>query len=211
MADRVPEGSVPDPAGGPVADAAVPLREDGPGSLQGDRGAGQLLRRARRAEFPYPIIAEQTPELPGASASKAHPNYLAAGWQMMTNKASALSPVPRDRPVQAERRRRPSSTARTSGRSRPGSAPSSSRPGSPTRAASFLTRRCPRTSCRMARSRSPSPRPSRIKPIEMVRAVRDTLLNYVNAIELQLASSSNPGQTPASAPAPAPKPAGTTP
>jgi hypothetical protein len=28
------------------------------------------------------------------------------------------------------------------------------------------------------------------KPIDRVRAVRDTLLNYVNAVELQLASSS---------------------
>jgi hypothetical protein len=28
------------------------------------------------------------------------------------------------------------------------------------------------------------------KPIDMVRAIRDTLLNYVNAVELQLASSS---------------------
>jgi hypothetical protein len=29
------------------------------------------------------------------------------------------------------------------------------------------------------------------QPIEMVRAVRDTLLNYVNAVELQLASSNS--------------------
>ena len=43
--------------------------------------------------------------------------------------------------------------------------------------------------------------------MEMVRAIRDTLLNYVDALELQLASSKGPG-TPASS---APKTSGTSP
>ena len=49
------------------------------------------------------------------------------------------------------------------------------------------------------------------KPIDMVRAVRDTLLNYVNAVELQLASSSS-GTAPEAAPAGTPpKPSGNAP
>ena len=44
MADGVLEGPVRDPAGGPVANAAVPLRENGQGFIQGDGGARQLLR-----------------------------------------------------------------------------------------------------------------------------------------------------------------------
>ena len=47
------------------------------------------------------------------------------------------------------------------------------------------------------------------KPIDMVRAIRDTLLNYVNAVELQLASGTAttpavPARTPAQAPGNAP-------
>ena len=40
-----------------------------------------------RAEFPYQTIAEQTPSYL-AERNKAHPDYLGAGWLMMTNKAS---------------------------------------------------------------------------------------------------------------------------
>ena len=45
------------------------------------------------------------------------------------------------------------------------------------------------------------------KPFEMVKAVRDTLLNYVNAVELQLASSGRDA-TPAGTP---PKTSGNSP
>ena len=44
----------------------------------------------------------------------------------------------------------------------------------------------------------PVPKTFENKPMEMVRAVRDTLLNYVNAVELQLASS--PAASPAGRP-----------
>ena len=40
-----------------------------------------------RAEFPYQTIPEQNPSYL-AERNKAHPDYLAAGWLMMTNKAS---------------------------------------------------------------------------------------------------------------------------
>ena len=50
------------------------------------------------------------------------------------------------------------------------------------------------------------------KPIDMVRAIRDTLLNYVNAVELQLASSSAAPAVAASArPGTPPKAAGNAP
>ena len=55
----------------------------------------------------------------------------------------------------------------------------------------------------------PVPKTFENKPFEMVKAIRDTLLNYVNAVELQLASRSNAGSTlPGGS---APKPAGTSP
>ncbi len=40
-----------------------------------------------RAEFPYQSIPEQNPSYL-AERGKAHPDYLSAGWQMMTNKGS---------------------------------------------------------------------------------------------------------------------------
>jgi hypothetical protein len=45
----------------------------------------------------------------------------------------------------------------------------------------------------------PVPKTFEDKPIDMVRAIRDTLLNYVNAVELQLASS-QPTAIPAGSP-----------
>ena len=53
----------------------------------GDRLAGQLFRRAGPGEFPYQSIPEQTPSYL-AERNKDHPDYLGAGWTMMTNKAS---------------------------------------------------------------------------------------------------------------------------
>ena len=43
-----------------------------------------------RAEFPYQTIPERTPSYL-AQRDKAHPDYLRAGWQMMTNKGSPAS------------------------------------------------------------------------------------------------------------------------
>ena len=55
----------------------------------------------------------------------------------------------------------------------------------------------------------PVPKTFENKPIDMVRAIRDTLMNYVNAVELQLASStSKPEAAPAGTP---PKGAGNAP
>ncbi len=56
----------------------------------------------------------------------------------------------------------------------------------------------------MARLAIPVPKSFENQPIAMVRAVRDTLLNYVNAIELQLASSNNTSPPPTGGSAPKP-------
>ncbi len=96
-----------------------------------------------------------------AERNKAHPDYLAAGWLMMTNKASPclqchaigqFKPSGGDQVVNGPDLREVA----------PGSGPTISRPGSPTRAGWCRTRRCPRTSHRMERSRSWCPRRSRI-------------------------------------------------
>ena len=101
----------------------------------------------------------------------------------------ALPPVPRDRPVQAQRRRRRSSTGPTCARSRRGSGRTTWRRGSPTRGGCVPFTAMPQNIAPHGTIQILVPKTFENKPIEMVRAIRDTLLNYVNAVELQLASS----------------------
>ncbi len=162
-----------------------------------------------RAEFPYPIIAEHTPSYL-ERREKAHPNYLTAGWEMMTTKASPCLQC------HAIGQFKPSGGAAVVNGPDLRQVATRFRPefletwiANPRRLVPYTA--MPQNIVPHGAIQIPVPKTFENQPIEMVRAVRDTLLNYVNAIELQLASSSNPGQTPASAPAPAPKPAGTTP
>ncbi len=153
-----------------------------------------------KAEFPYQSISEQNPSYL-AERNKAHPDYLNAGWQIMTNPAS------------------PCLNCHAIGRSKPtGGAAVVNGPDLREVAGRFRSpylekwianprRLVPYTA--MPQNILPHgpqimvPKTFEDQPLEMVRAVRDTLLNYVTAVELQLAS--NPA-TPAAAPAPAAAP-----
>jgi hypothetical protein len=64
----------------------------------------------------------------------------------------------------------------------------------------------PRTPIQM-----PVPKTFENQPMEMVRAIRDTLFNYVDAIELQLAGGGATKTAEASAPAPGVKTSSTAP
>ena len=88
LADLVPARSVPDPAGGPVADAAVPLRQGRQDSLA--RRPTSWPTTSPRATGPSSPTSRSPSRTRATSpsANKAHPDYLGAGWPMMTNKAS---------------------------------------------------------------------------------------------------------------------------
>ena len=146
-----------------------------------------------RAEFPYQSIAERTPELPGAARRRRIPNYLAAGWEMMTERARRASSATRSAQFKPTGGPEQSSTARTSARSRRGSGRiPETWIANPRRLVPYTA--MPQNIAPHGAIQMPVPKTFENQPMEMVRAIRDTLLNYVNAVELQLASSNQDGR-----------------
>ncbi len=151
-----------------------------------------------RAEFPYQSMAERrTGYL--AERSQAHPNYLSAGWEMMTNKAS---PCLQCHAIGASK---PSGTGPTivNGPDLRQVAPRF-RPGfleawiaNPRRLMPYTA--MPQNIAPHGAIQMPVPKSFENQPMEMVRAIRDTLLNYVDAVELQLAGGGAPKTAEASA------------
>ena len=139
-----------------------------------------------RAEFPYQSIPEQNATYL-AERNKAHPDYLAAGWLMMTNKASPCLQC------HAIGQFKPSGGSGVVNGPDLREVPVRFRPGyleywiaNPRRMLPFTAMPqniAPHTAVQIL-----VPKTFENKPIDMVRAVRDTLLNYVSAVELQLAS-----------------------
>jgi cbb3-type cytochrome oxidase cytochrome c subunit len=146
------------------------------------------------AEFPYQSIPEQNSTYL-AERNKAHPDYLSAGWLIMANPTS------------------PCLSCHAIGRSKPtGGAAVVNGPDLRDVAGRFRSpylekwianpkRMLPYTA--MPQNIVPHgaiqitvPKTFEDKPIDMVRAVRDTLLNYVTAVELQLAESPAPATPP---------------
>ncbi len=134
-----------------------------------------------RTEFPYQTIPEQNASYL-AEHNKAHPDYLAAGWPMMTNKASPclqchaigqFKPSGGDQVVNGPDLRGvavavpPGLSARLDRQSAPISAVHGDAPEHRAHGAVQI----------------PVPKTFENQPFEMVKAVRDTLLNYVNAVE----------------------------
>jgi hypothetical protein len=160
-----------------------------------------------RAEFPYQIIPEQAPAYL-EERDKAHAGYLAAGWEMMTNKASPCiqcHAIGKIKPT--------GGTAVVNGPDLRGVA-TRFRPeylekwtANPRRMLPFTA--MPQNIVPRGAVQIPVPKGFENKPMDMVRAIRDTLLNYVNAVELQLAASG--GSSPAAETAPASKASGTAP
>ena len=200
LVDGVPERPVCDPAGGPVADAAVPLRQ-----------VGTDRRPTRPTSWPTtspPVTGPSSPISRSPSRTpatwteqdKAHPELSGGGLADDDHKASPClqcHAIGQYKPTGGE-------AGRQWARPPAGRAPVPARlPGGLDRqpaATGPVTRRCPRTSRRTASVQIPVPKTFENKPFEMVQAIRDTLLNYVNAVELQLASSNtstNSGAMPA--------------
>ena len=159
------------------------------GPVEGNRAAGQLLRRARPGRVPLSDDPRAEPQLSGRA--QQGPSRLPGGRLADDDEQGLAVPsVPRDRPVQAQRRRRRSSTGPTFARSPAGSARTILEAwiANPRRLLPFTA--MPQNIAPHGTVQILVPKTFENKPIDMVRAVRDTLLNYVNAVELQLASSS---------------------
>jgi cbb3-type cytochrome oxidase cytochrome c subunit/peptidoglycan hydrolase CwlO-like protein len=151
-----------------------------------------------RADFPYQLIPEQAPAYL-EEREKGHPNYLAAGWEMMTNKASPCIQC------HAIGKIKPTGGAQVvNGPDLRGVAPRF-RPeyleawiGNPRRLVPYTA--MPQNVAPRAAVQIPVPKTFENKPLDMVRAIRDTLLNYVNAVELQLAAGGSPSAPAEAAP-----------
>jgi cbb3-type cytochrome oxidase cytochrome c subunit len=154
-----------------------------------------------RAEFPYQSIDQRRPSYL-SDRSKAHPNYLGAGWEMMSNKAS---PCLQCHAIGASK---PSGTGpnivngpdlrQVGDRFRPGYLEEWI--ANPKRLVPYTA--MPQNVVPHGAIQMPVPKTFENQPAEMVRAIRDTLLNYVDAVELQLAGGGAPktAGTPAAAP-----------
>ena len=174
-----------------------------------DDAAARRDRRAWPTSSPR-ATARSSPTSRSPSASRRylaeleakHPDYLGAGWTMMTQGAPCVQchaigqykPTGGDQVVngpdlrQVAPRFRPGYLERVAGEPEPAASP---------------TRRCRRTSPPHGPPpQIPVPKTFEDQPLDMVKAIRDTLLNYVNAVEQQLA-----GAKPDAVPRP-PRPAG---
>jgi cbb3-type cytochrome oxidase cytochrome c subunit len=155
-----------------------------------------------RTEFPYQLISERNTGYL-AERSKAHPNYLSAGWDLMTNKTS---PCLQCHAIGAHK---PSGTGpnilngpdlrQVGARFRPGYLETWI--ANPKRLVPYTA--MPQNIAPRGAVQMPVPKTFENQPIEMVRAIRDTLFNYLDAIELQLAAGGATRTAEASAAGPA--------
>ena len=163
-----------------------------------------------RAEFPYQLIAERTPNYL-EKQEKPHPNYLNAGWEMMTAKGSPClqcHAIGSNKPTGGEGVVNGPELRQVATRFRPEYLEEWI--ARPSRLVPYTA--MPQNVVPHGAIQMPVPKTFENKPSEMVRAIRDTLLNYVNAVELQLASSNPQGApTPSSGAAVAPKTSSTKP
>jgi len=157
------------------------------------------------AEFPYQAIAEQNPSYL-AERNQAHLDYLGAGWLMMTNKASPCLQC------HAIGQFKPSGGAQVVNGPDLREVASRFRPdylefwlANPRRLVPFTA--MPQNFPPHGPAQILVPKTFENRPFDMVTAVRDTLMNYVSAVELQLATS-NPEAAAAGTP---PKPSGNSP
>ena len=183
-----------DSPGGPAADAAVPLWQvDADYPRTKPRSWPTSSPRRDRAEFPYQTIPEQNASYL-AERNKAHPDYLAAGWLMMTNKASPClqcHAIGQFKPSGGDQVVNGPDLREVAPRFRPDLSDGVDRQPAP--AVPFTA--MPQNIAPHGTVQILVPKTFENQPFDMVKAVRDTLLNYVNAVELQLASSAACGRT----------------
>ena len=151
-------------------------------------------RPATAPSSPTRRSSERTPSYL-ADRSKAHPNYLGAGWEMMTNKASPCLQCHAIGPFKPTG----SGPEIVNGPDLRQVAPRF-RPGyleewiaNPRRLVPYTA--MPQNIAPHGAIQMPVPKTFENQPMEMVRAIRDTLLNYVDAVELQLAGGGGPKTT----------------
>ncbi len=152
-----------------------------------------------RAEFPYQTIPEQNPSYL-AERNKAHPDYLSAGWLMMTNKGSVClqcHAIGQFKPSGGPGLVNGPDLREVAVRFRPGFLEAWL--ANPRRMLPFTA--MPQNIAPHGAVQILVPKTFENKPFNMVRAVRDTLMNYVSAVELQLASgTSKPEAAPSGTP-----------
>jgi len=139
------------------------------------------------AEYPYQAIPEKT-ESYLAAKEKAHPNYLGAGWTMMANKASPCiqcHAIGAFKPTGGEQVVNGPDLRQVASRFRPDYLEAWI--ANPRRLLPYTA--MPQNVVPHGTIQFPIPKEFEDKPVDVVRAIRDTLLNYVNAVEQQLAAT----------------------
>jgi hypothetical protein len=171
----------------------------------GDETAGLANYFAARdgAEFPYQSVPERTQSYLAERESK-HQGYLSAGWTMMSAKASpclSCHAIGQSMPTGGQQVVNGPDLRQVAPRFRPGFLEVWL--AKPRRLVPFTA--MPQNIAPRGPAQIPVPKGFEDQPFEQLTAIRDTLLNYVNAVELQLAGSKPDASKDA---APAPKPTG---
>jgi cbb3-type cytochrome oxidase cytochrome c subunit len=149
------------------------------------------------AEFPYQTIPQQQVGYV-ADRDMIHPDYLGAGWSMMTNKGSPCiqcHAIGQYKPTGGEQVVNGPDLRQVSTRFRPGFLETWI--ANPKRLMPYTA--MPQNVVPHGAPQLPVPKTFENQPIEMVRAIRDTLLNYTNVVEQQLAGAKSPAAQPAAA------------
>jgi hypothetical protein len=149
------------------------------------------------AEFPYQTIPQQQVGYI-AERNSVHPDYLGAGWSMMANKGSPCiqcHAIGQFKPTGGEQVVNGPDLRQAASRFRPDFLEKWI--ANPKRLVPYTA--MPQNVVPHGPPQLPVPRTFENKPIEMVRAIRDTLLNYTNVVEQQLAGAKAPEAQPATA------------
>jgi hypothetical protein len=149
------------------------------------------------AEFPYQTIPQQEVGYI-AERNTIHPDYLGAGWSMMAHKGSPCTQchaIGQYKPTGGEQVVNGPDLRQVATRFRPGFLEMWI--ANPKRLVPYTA--MPQNVVPHGAPQLPVPSSFEDKPIEMVRAIRDTLLNYTNVVEQQLAGAKAPAAQPATA------------
>ncbi len=158
------------------------------------------------AEFPYQTIPQQQVGYV-AERDQTHPNYLNAGWSMIANRGSPCiqcHAIGQFKPTGGEQVVNGPDLRQVATRFRPGFLETWI--ANPKRLVPYTA--MPQNVVPHGAPQLPVPKTFENQPIEMVRAIRDTLLNYTNVVEQQLAAAKPAVEQPAPAAATPPKPTG---
>jgi mono/diheme cytochrome c family protein len=148
------------------------------------------------AEFPYQLIREREQEYLSKREAQ-HPDYLGAGWQLMTKGACVqCHAIGQFKPTGGDQVVNGPDLRQVAPRFRPGYLEEWL--ANPRRLVPYTA--MPQNVPPHGPPPPAAPKTFEGKPLEMVRAMRDTLLNYVSAVEQQLAGASKPDTSKAAAP-----------